>query len=154
MTANVLTADYRTYIKLQLNLKRAMYRNKTTPCSDLIKDLITQIQEPALRLTEFEKAYAEWVLGLYDFDTGLDFKKLRAALGPYISTKLAAFRAAMRGRMHFSPSSRWSALYWEYRLPLTPKGETINGNQEFEPITLDQQREWVADLAETFRKKP
>ena len=150
MTANVLTTNYRQYIKLQLDLQRAVYRNKLEPCPERVKALVEAVQEPASKLSEFEKEYAEWVLDIYHPETGIDIKELKNSLG---STKSYALRAAMRGRMHFSPNSRWNSLYWEYGLPLTKTGTDAYGNAEFEPLTLAQQREWVEDLAEDYRRE-
>ena len=62
-------------------------------------------------------------------------------------TQLCALRAAMRGRLHFSPSSNLPQLYGCLRIPC------YTGPESYKKIDLAVQREWIEDLSKEFFRK-
>jgi hypothetical protein len=61
MTANVLSQNFHNYMRVQHDIKHAIRGEKP----DLVRELAKELQEPASLLTEYERDYAEWALGLY-----------------------------------------------------------------------------------------
>lgn len=63
-------------------------------------------------------------------------------------TKLCALRATMRGRVHFSPNT--DVIAARTLLGIKVKAKLVDGVWQTEPIDLETQTEWVADLADQY----
>lgn len=61
MTANVLSQNFYNYMRVQHDIKHAIRGEKP----DVVRELAKELQQPAQSLTEYEREYTEWVLGLY-----------------------------------------------------------------------------------------
>lgn len=84
----------------------------------------------------------------------IDWRKLKNALKTGGHTRLYAFRAHLRGRMHFAPGTNLALAHWLDRVPcntntIDPK---LPGGWVYKPITREVVEEWVKDLYKTFAK--
>ncbi len=158
MTANILTANYREYFSLQLDLQRATYRNKIDPCPDQIKDLIARIQEPAQKLTEFEKEYAEWALDLYHSETGLNIKQLKTDIKEVAKLDREykdTLKNVHRKKLPWEDLYKVSAKTRKFPLvtsQMCALRAAMRGRLHMHK-TLTEQRDWVEDFVETYRRE-
>jgi hypothetical protein len=154
-------------MELQRKLKNARKRGDI----DRVAVLVKEIQDPALKLTEFEQEYSDWVLDLYREKIRIDeikaeikkyAKELKEAKsGEPISwgmseryTKLCALRAAMRGKMHFSVNTRIDRARYELGLDIKDFKYNAAANSYEGILDLDVQKEWVDEIAEEFVEEP
>lgn len=164
MSECMLSENYREFMDIQHKLKKARKKND----SEKIAEFVKALQEPASKLTEFEQDYAEWVLDLYEDNIHIDeikkeIKKLSAELKadkvakrasvwdvPRTYTRLCALRAAMRGRLHFSPNTSLNKAYYELCLPLKNVAWLSINPFEKAILDLEVQKEWVTDIVDKF----
>jgi hypothetical protein len=85
----------------------------------------------------------------------IDWKKLKNALKTGGTTRLYAFRAHLRGHMHFSPKTDLALRCWTDGVPcLGAADATLPGGWAYKPITREVVEEWVKDLYKTFAAVP
>lgn len=158
MTTNILTSNYREYIKLQLELQRAIYRNKLEPCPERVKSLIEAVQDPATRLSEYERDYAEWVLDLYHPETGLNIKQLKdhikevAKLDREYKDTMKNFH---RKKASWEDLSKVNRKFREYPLMTSQMcaiRAAMRGRLHMHK-SLEEQRGWIENFVEDYRRE-
>ena len=159
-----LSQNYHQYIKLQNAIR-------FNPEKENVGMLLQEIQEPGRALSGFEKEYATWTQSLWDRvnvdAVKTEIKRLAAKLRqekdekvqlmPYDSdivrvTKLCALRAAMRGKLHFSPRTDINKAIWCLRIPVSDKKYNATTTRWEGVVDLKAQMEWVEKIAEEFMK--
>jgi len=159
-----LSQNYRQYIKLQNAIRFNSEKEN-------VGMLLQEIQEPGHALTEFEKEYALWTQSLWDrIDIDKvkeEIKRLGVSLRadkerglrplPYDVdairvTKLCALRAAMRGRLHFAPTTDINLAIWCRKIPVSDKKFNSQTTRWEGVVDLKAQKEWVEDIVEEFLK--
>lgn len=161
---NNLSKNYRQYIKLQNAIR-------FSPEKENVGMLLQEIQEPGHALTGFEKEYAVWTQSLWE-NLNIDaikteIKRLSKVLrqgkeqgyrpDPYDSdvvrvTKLCALRAAMRGKLHFSPTTNINHAIWCKRIPVSDKKYNATTTCWEGVVDFKAQMEWVGKVAKEFMK--
>lgn len=70
-------------------------------------------------------------------------------------TQLCAFRAHLRGKMHFSPTSNLAELRWVYGIRCDVGFDnTRPGGWIYAPVTREMVEAWVAPLYKEFAREP
>ena len=136
-------------------------------------EILSQINECWEQMTEFERDYVTWVNSLYA--RGIDISSIKTQIkilarhlaGESVPeqelesckpskrrwwnkekryTQLCALRAAMRGRLHFSPHSNLEQLWGCYQIG------SRDADLNYAPIDLEAQKVWIEETATEFMK--
>jgi hypothetical protein len=136
-------------------------------------ETLGQINDIWEQMSEFEQDYVTWINSLYARKINImDIKNQIKILARYLAdkpvsdeeleqckpskqrwwnkekryTQLCALRAAMRGRLHFSPNSNLENLWGCYHIG------GCDADSNYVPIDLAVQKTWVEEVAADFVK--
>jgi hypothetical protein len=151
MTSNVLTQNFHNYMKTQHDIRHAIRGER----DDRVRELAKQLQSPASLLTEFERDYADWALGLYD---RLSVKLLKQ----HIKDVAKLDRKSKETMKDFHrKKATWddlSNIYKETRKYPAATSQmcalraAMRGRLHFKTMTLNEQQEWVEQIVHHFNK--
>jgi hypothetical protein len=151
MTANVLSENFYNYMRVQHDLKHAIRGEKT----DLVRELASELQEPAQKLTDFERDYAEWALGLYS-RVSIPLLKTHikevAKLDRKYKETLKDFHRKKLTWSDLSKVSKEAREYPAVTSQMCALRAAMRGRLHHRNTTLEEQRESVEGIIHHFNK--
>lgn len=151
MTANILSTNFHNYMRVQHDIKHAIRGEK----DDLVRELAKELQQPAQALTEYEREYAEWALGLYSRVSVQLLKKHIKELSKLDRKYKAVQKELSRKKATWSDVSAVSKEFRAYPTDTTTLCSlraAMRGRLHRKTSTLEEQRELVEGIISHYNK--